>query len=296
MVRTSLAALFGAGLALAGALVAPAAASAAADTAAPALSATATDMRYSAPDIRGGRTATNTVTVTNNGTDTVPVPMLVFPRNDRDSAQHSDWNDCPSLSGSVDRIVCYLDPLAPGEQRTVSLLWTTGRHEQPGTARVRVAEARAVHGNAIPGTASVTRWKVTLAPITGTFDIAATDAVFPQGEGERRASTIVTLTNLTGETVPYPKVTFLPWVGDAAHTEWHDCVRASGYPDGTYTCVAEPLAAGESRDLTFPFFVVGESHDYSVSVRVDAATGLDGTVVPDTGAGTGFGMIFGNEH
>jgi hypothetical protein len=137
------------------------------------------------------------------------------------------------------------------------------------------------------GTASSTEWLVSFAELTGTFDIAATDLTYGAADanGVRRGSTTVTITNLTGDTVPYPLVTFPASAGVADHPSWSDCPIVHGAAD-RIVCVAEPLAAGASRELAFPFVADLPVMDFRASVRLDAGADVDGTVIDGTAAGT----------
>jgi hypothetical protein len=291
--RGLLAALVGAGIALAGMTAAAAAPSgpdvrASATRLRPALfSITATDMEYGQPDLTGTRRATTIITFKNKSKGTIQYPMLTFPRNGRDEAEHALWEGCPAGAGRPDEWICIAEPLAAGEQRSLTFPWSTRQREPAGTAKVRIEAASDQDGTAIPGTAARTKWQVSFAPLTGTFDITATDLIYrlPDADGFRRGSTTVTLTNLTDSTVEYPLVTFPASSGDAEHTLWDGCPVVIGSPDKT-VCVTEPLAPGEQRAISFAFLTEWPGMEFDATVRVDAGADRDGTVIDGTAAGT----------
>jgi hypothetical protein len=289
--RGVLTALLGAALALAGTATAMAAQTRAAE---PTFTVTATPMRYGQPDLAGVRRAANTVTVTNTSAETVPYPMLTFPANGRDQVEHTQWPECPTLLNRPDRMICIAEPLAAGEQRTFTLTWYTSARGPAGPAQVRVQSAAGPDGEPAPSTVARARWRVTFERLTGTFDITATDLVYgpADADGVQRGSIVVTITNLTRRPVEHPVVTFPRGVGSADHANWSDCPTVIGRPD-RYVCVAEPLAARQSRSLTFPFLITSPMFDFHSTVRVDAGTGTEDEVIEGTAAGTTYLVVGG---
>jgi hypothetical protein len=286
--RALFVALLSAGLALTAATGAASAAPSGAASAAPSLSITATDMTYGQPDITGGRFANTTITITNNGASTVQFPTLTFPVNGRDTAVHGEWSGCPSGRSRPDSVSCVAEPLAAGEQRHMVFPFGARGSGPAGPATVRFEAAADAVGTPIPGGTVVNAmWQASFAPLTGTFDITATDLTYgPQDRyGIQHGSTKVTLTNLTKNAVPYPLVTFPTSSGDAAWTVWRGCQAIVRHANDI-VCVAKPLAAGQRRVLTFPFFLVGPTMEFEASVLVDAGADVDGSVIGGTAAGT----------
>ncbi|GLY93055.1 hypothetical protein [Actinoplanes sp. NBRC 103695] len=285
--RGMVAALVGATVALSGA-----AAAVAAPADAP-FTITATDMTYGQPSLNGTRFAENTVTYTNISAEVITFPTLTFPVNGRDDAVHADWSGCPFMSFDGENIVCVGRPIQPGATDSLTLPWMTRERPPGGTARVRIEKGLDRTGTVAPGTASRATWRVSFERLTGTFDITATDLVYgPEVDGVRRGSTDVTITNLTRKAVPYPLVTFPSSAGDAEHTLWSDCPVVLGRPD-RIVCVAEPLPAGASRTLTFPFLAEFPGTEFEANVRVDAGADREGTVIEGTAAGTQYTVVYG---
>jgi hypothetical protein len=114
--------------------------------------------------------------------------------------------------------------------------------------------------------------------------ITATNMTYGQPDltGFRRAATTITITNNTRHTIDYPTITFPVNDRDGAlHTEWSGCPRGGGRPDAVY-CVTEPLAAGEKRDLVFPFGTDKAGPTGPARARADVASDPLGTPVPGT--------------
>jgi hypothetical protein len=114
--------------------------------------------------------------------------------------------------------------------------------------------------------------------------ITATNMTYGQPDltGYRRASTTVTLTNRTADTIAYPTVTFPRSDRDIAEqADWSGCAGGGGRPDAVY-CVTEPLAAGETRDLVFPFGTFQAGPAGPARAHADVASDLSGTPVPGT--------------
>ncbi|RSM49763.1 hypothetical protein DMB66_44645 [Actinoplanes sp. ATCC 53533] len=281
--RTAVAAVLGAGLALSATsavLAAPAK---------PLLSITATDLTYGQPDLTGTRSGTNTVTITNNSGSEIERPMLTFPDNGRDDINHGDLDGCPMALGRPDRFVCYAEPLGAGETRVFSVNWLTDARGPAGSAAVRVAVAADDEGNPVRGTTSRTSYGVSFAPLTGTFDITATDLTYgPQDDnGVQHGSTAVTITNLTGETVAFPLVSFAPYAGDASVATWESCLSVYSRDD-RMVCAEEPLGPGEQRTATFGFQLEGTTQEFASQVQVEAGAAVNGPVIPGTAAGTSY--------
>jgi hypothetical protein len=249
----------------------------------------ATDMEYGQPNLYGDRRGTTTITFTNKSRRTVQYPMLTFPNNGRDEAEHALWQGCPVGLGRPDRWVCIAEPLGPGQRRSLTFPWVTRERGPAGPAEVRIEAASDLEGTPVPGTAASTTWYVSFAPLTGTFDITATDLTYGplDADGIRRGSTTVTVTNLTGSVIDYPLVTFPASSGAADHTLWTGCPVVIRRPDET-VCVAEPLAAGEQRAIAFPFVTELPGMEFDATVRVDAGADRDGTVIDGTAAGTSY--------
>ena len=283
MSRTAVAAVLGAGLTLTAASAAMAA------PAEPLFSITATDLAYGQPDLTGRRTGSNTVTITNNSSSDIERPMLTFPRNGRDDINHAELADCPTGLGRPSGFICYAYPLGAGETRVLSVGWLTDARGPAGSATVSVAVAADDDGNPAPGTTSGTSYGVAFAPLTGTFDITATDLTYgPQDDnGVQHGSTAVTITNLTGETVPFPLVSFAPYAGDASVASWESCLSVYTRED-RMVCAEEPLGPGEQRTATFGFQLEGSTQEFESQVQVEAGVGITGPVIADTAAGTSY--------
>jgi hypothetical protein len=287
--RGLLAAFIGTAVALSGAI--PAQAGPAADGP---FTLTASDMRYGQPNLKGYRFATNTVSFTNTSDEVITFPTLTFQHNDRDQEMHGDWSGCLAMYFNGVRTVCVTAPIQPGATTTLTLPWSTGARPPGGLAHVRIEKGLDRDGTVAPGTATRTSWRVGFEKLRGTFDITATDLVYgPEQNGLRRGSTQVTITNLTRRDIPYPLVTFPPYAGTAEHAVWSDCPVVHGRPDHRIVCVAEPLAAGESRTLNFPFLADFPGQDFESDVRVDAGADRDGTVIEGTAAGTHYEVVYG---
>jgi hypothetical protein len=284
--RTTIAAVLGAGLTLGTASAVAAAPTTAAE---PTFSISATGFTYGQPDLNGTRTGTNTVTITNNTGSTIESPMVTFPNNGRDSIDHSGLSGCPLLVGGQDQTICYTRPLRAGEARTLTLGWVTDERGPAGRSAVRVAVGADTDGTAVPGTTSRTSYRVSFAPLTGTFDIRATDLTYGphDSNGVRHGSTRVTITNLTDETIPYPLVSFAEYAGDGTVESWKSCLTITDR-EGRAVCAVKPLGPGERRTTTFRFHLNGSSTQYDSQVQVEAGTGIDGAVVPGTAAGTSY--------
>lgn len=288
--RGMVAAFIGTAVALSGAAGAVAAPAGTAD--AP-FTITAADLRYGQPSLNGTRFAENTVTFTNTTGEVIEFPTLTFPANGRDEPVHANWSGCAVMTFSADRFKCIARPIQPGATVTLTLPWMTSERPRGGTSRVRIEKGLDRDGTVLPGTASHATWRVSFEKLTGTFDISATDLVYgPEVDGVRRGSTDVTITNLTRKAVPYPLVTFPRSAGDAEHTLWDDCPVVHGRPD-RIVCVAEPLPAGATRTLTFPFLTDSPGTDFSANVRVDAGADREGTVIEGTAAGTQYTVVYG---
>ncbi|MEV7623694.1 hypothetical protein [Actinoplanes sp. NPDC089786] len=247
----------------------------------------ATDLKYGQPDLNGWRSAQNTVTFTNTTSEAIEFPVLTFPVNGRDHAMHADWSGCPVMFGHSNELVCITEPIAAGETTTLTLPWGTNQRPPGGVAHVRIEKGLDRDGNVEAGTVSRTSYRVSFAKLTGAFDITATDLRYGpvEEDGFRRGSTTVTITNLTKRAVPYPLISFPSSAGTPEHTLWSDCPVVFGQRDKT-VCQAEPLAAGASATLTFPFLTDSAWTEFEANVRVDAGADDKGTVIEGTAAGT----------
>ena len=162
----------------------------------------------------------------------------------------------------------------------------------PGSARARADVASDSHGTLVPGTRSVATWHVRFAKLVGTFGIATHDLRFgdPDAQGVRHAVLKVTLTNLTDQTVSFPKLTLSP--GSASGTPdtgtWRGCVATYSQPRAATACVTKPLSAGERRTLRFAFSLSGRLFTVSDTVKVVAVTSAEpgAAVLPGTAAGS----------
>jgi hypothetical protein len=124
--------------------------------------------------------------------------------------------------------------------------------------------------------------------------VRATELAYgqPDANGNRVGSTQVTVTNVRDVAVEYPMVTFFRnGRDDADHASWSGCPYGLGRPDRV-VCIAEPLAAGERRTLTFPFHTDLDGPPGRATVRVDAAADVDGTPIPGTGAQATYRVSF----
>jgi hypothetical protein len=289
--RRLLIALLGAGIALTG--------TAGAAVAAPArlapLHVTATDMTYGQPDLTGFRRASTTITIANNTRRTIAYPTLTFPRNGRDDALHTEWSGCPTAGGRPDAIYCVTEPLAAGETRDLVFPFSTYQAGPAGPARVRADVGSDPQGTPVPGTRSGATWRVTFAPLTGTFGIVTDDMHFGDrdAQGARHAVLQVTLNNLTDQTVGFPTLTFPPGSGIADTGSWSDCAATYPQPDAATACVAEPLRAGERRPMTFAFSLVDFMFSHPDTVTVAAATSADpgAPVLAGTAAGSTYDVF-----
>jgi hypothetical protein len=279
--RTLVAALLGATTALTG--VSAAVAAPAARTAP--LAITATDLVYGQPDLSGMRTGTNTVSITNRSGATIPAPLLTLPHSSLLNIDHGALNGCPTAQLAGDTFRCWADPLAPGETRDFELGWLT-RDRGPGaTVPAKVEVAREAGGAPVPRTAARTSWRVSFAPLTGTFDITATELRLAQeADGVWRGTVGVTVTNISAEPVPYPMVRF--FTPSEETQAWTDCVSVLAGPE-VPACLLAPLAAGETRQVSLVWASPWGRPGVDPTVRVDAAPDATGTaVIEGTGAGT----------
>ncbi|GAA4693824.1 hypothetical protein [Phytohabitans rumicis] len=127
------------------------------------LTITATDMVYGPVEADSWRRATTTVTIVNASAATVDYPLVTFPRNSRDEAEHAIWSGCPTMQGRPDRIVCVADPLGPGEQRSIALAFITHEDGPPGPATLRVDAGADSDGTVLPGTGQETTFQVSFS-------------------------------------------------------------------------------------------------------------------------------------
>lgn len=134
------------------------------------------------------------------------------------------------------------------------------------------AQAAAATDDATPG------------PHRPVLTVATTDMEYGQPDlyGVRWATNTVTITNNSRGTVQYPMLTF-PANGrdDAMHADWRGCPTGFGGADSV-TCIAEPLAPGEKRNLTFPWATRQRGPEGPALVRAEVAADRDGTPVPGT--------------
>jgi hypothetical protein len=167
---------------------------------------------------------------------------------------------------------CDVDPAdVPLQWRTYA--WTGGRFRQ---------------------TAGPTEFPPPPTPPAVRLTVSASDMVYgpKDGDGNRRATTTVTIGNPGGATVEFPMITFPENGRDhAAHSDWSGCPTALGRPDRVI-CVARPLAPGETRTIPFPFVTASDGPPGSATVRVEVGADRDGTAVPDTDAQTTFQVSF----
>jgi hypothetical protein len=261
------------------------------------LGVTATDMTYGQPDLTGFRTASTAVTITNNTQDVIEYPTLTFPHNGRDEALHAGWAGCPFLRGQPDAVICVAEPLAAGETRSLEFLFGTEQAGPAGPATFRAEVGTGIDGaSPVPGTAVTVTFQVSFAPLTGTFGITATDLRYgpTDAQGVQHGSTAVTLTNLTGEPIRYPVLTFPFDMGTPATNRWRACEAIHQQPtEANPVCVTRPLAAGQSRTMRLAFSTDQPTFEFTALVRVDAGTGTaaDAPVIPGTAAGTSFEVI-----
>jgi hypothetical protein len=281
--------LLGAGLALTG----TAGAATAAQAGTPPLRITATDMTYGQPDLTGFRLATTTVTVTNTTRHSIEYPALTYADNGRDGAMHGDWH-CATAHGNVNQVTCVIEPLAAGQTRSLDLPFGTYKAGPAGSARLRADVGSDSQGTPVPGTRSVVAWHVAFAPLVGTFGLATEDMNFGDrdAQGARHAVLKVTLTNLTDQTIGFPRLTFPNGSGDPDLGTWSDCVATYPQPDEATGCVTEPLAAGERRIMTFPFSLPTSVFSHPDLLMVEAATSAepDAPVLPGTAAGSTYNV------
>ncbi|MEU4220433.1 hypothetical protein [Actinoplanes sp. NPDC026623] len=250
------------------------------------LTATATDLVYGQPDLTGLRSGSNVITVTNHGTEPVDFPLLTFRVNKRDVLTQDA--DCTYLAKRTTYLTCIIDPLAAGESRELVLPWQTRQASgRVATVRARLEQASDRDGTPIAGTASTVSWQVSFAKLTGVFTIKATPLVYGAADeaGVRHGSTLVTIQNLSAETVQYPTVTFQANGAAATFAGWTGCVRTF-LVDWDAACVEAPLAPGQVRTLEFPFQADLPMQENDAAVRVEAATDANGTVIPGTAVGT----------
>jgi hypothetical protein len=250
------------------------------------LTAVATDLVYGQPDLTGLRSGSNTITITNHGTERVEFPLLTFPVNKRDVLTQ-DVN-CTYLAKRGTSLTCIIDPLAAGQSRELVLPWQTRQASgRVATVRARLEQASDSDGTPIAGTASTVSWKVSFAKLTGIFTIKATPLVYsaPDQAGIRHGSTRVTIRNQSAETVQFPTVTFQANGAAATFADWTGCAQTF-LADYDAVCVEAPLAPGQERTLEFPFQADLPMSENNAAVRVESATDADGTVIPGTGVGT----------
>ncbi|GIE90441.1 hypothetical protein [Actinoplanes regularis] len=250
------------------------------------LSATATDLVYGQPDATGLRGGSNIITITNRGTQQVEFPMLTFPVNQRDVLTQNA--NCTYMAKRGTELTCIIDPLAAGESRELALPWQTRQESGPvATVRARLQQVADREGTPIAGTASKVSWKVSFAQLTGIFTIKATPLAYsaPDEVGVRHGSTHVTIRNVSTETVQFPTITFQTNGAAAVFADWTGCVQTFNV-SWDAACVEAPLAPGEERTLEFPFQSDGPMLENDASVRVEAATDVNGSVIAGTAVGT----------
>ena len=248
------------------------------------LAVTATDLVYGQPDVSGTRSGSNTVSITNLTRRTIASPLLTLPNTGLLAIDHNTLDGCPRARASGGTLSCWSEPLAAGETRDFAFGWVT-RQRGPGrTVDTRVEVARELGGAPVPGTATGTSWQVTFAPLTGTFDIAATELRLARAaDGVWRGTVGLTVGNIGAEPVPYPVVRFFSPSEETQ--DWTDCVSVLAGPE-VPACLLAPLAPGETRELSLVWASPWGQPAVDPTVRVDAAPDATGTAVI---AGTGVG-------
>lgn len=279
--RVVVAALIGATATLTGATVASAAPVAAHP---PKLAISATDLVYGQPDLGGHRAGTNSVTITNLTNRTIGAPLITLPGGSQFGLDHGGLSGCPALSFDGSAYRCWAEPLAAGETRTLDLGWSTVGRGPATSARVKVEVAHQPSGAPVPRTAAQARFGVSYEALTGTFDIVASQLRLagPDADGISRGTVAVTVTNISAKTVPYPLVSFD--IASEDSSNWDDCVAVLGAPDQA-TCLAAPLAAGETRVLNLEWTSSFGQPGVDPTVHVYAGADATGTIVEGTGAG-----------
>jgi hypothetical protein len=278
--RTLVAALLGTTTALTGM---SAAAAAPAGRPAP-MSITATDLVYGQPSISGQRAGTNTVTITNRTNRTIASPLLTLPKSSLLTIDQSTLNGCPQAQSTGTALLCWARPLAAGETREFAFGWLTSDRGPGATVDVQVEVAREAGGAPVPRTAARTTWQISFAPLTGTFDITASELRLAQEpDGVWRGTVGVTVTNISAEPVPYPVVRIST---PSEETQaWTDCVSVLAGPE-VPACLLAPLAAGETREVSLVWASSWGQPGVDPTVRIDAAPDATGTaVIEGTGAG-----------